>query len=924
MASLGPGSRLGSYEIAGALGAGGMGEVYRATDTRLDRTVAIKVLTSGAQVTPDLRERFEIEARAVAALNHPHICTLHDIGRERALAASPCPGTASETADPVDPGQPIDFLVMEFLDGETLAQRLERGALPIEDALRIAGEIAEGLDAAHRQGIVHRDLKPGNVMLTAAGVKLLDFGLAKLPEPGGPDAAVSAPTRAALTTDGTILGTLQYMSPEQLNGQPADVRSDIFSFGATVYEMVTGTRPFDGEGQASIIGSILKDEPPPIREHHRELPRTLDRLLRTCLAKDPDDRWQTVRDLKRELAWVAQPDETDDATVAAPAATGVAGLSRGRLGASLLATAAVTALAVWMLKPVPAPPAPAVHRFVIDVEQHQVLTGGVDVSPNGRRVVYGVAENGTTQLYLRSVDEFESIPIPGTEGAGGASFFFSPDSRHIGFELRDNGQWTLRRVPIAGGSPLTIGRGNGRLFGGLWLPDDTIVIGALRSGTGLMRVPAGGGEVEILTALDEEREDFAHIAPSRVPGRDEIFFTILPDVQDFATDEEVFDAARLAVYSPQSGAVSDLFDRAAFGTYIETGHWIYRSPGAAYAARTLDLNALAFGEPFPLLDFEFDFGSYLVDIVAGGTRAFIQQPLDSRLRTLAWVDRAGREEPLPLEPAVYRIARVSPDGRQITLDRGEPGARDVWVFDLTRETLSPLARTEDDEEHPVWTPDGRRIVFSSGPGNEANLHVRAADGSGPTERLSTSPNLQWPHSWSPDGRSLVISSRTVDPAEGVQPLDVRVMALDGDRAIAPLFVSEFTESNPVVSPDGNWIAYRSDESGRNEVYVQRFPELGGRVQISTNGGTAPLWSHDGTELYYRDGQALMAVAVQSGAQFTAGLPELLFEGQYLDDLARNYDLAPDGRFLMIKQAELQRIHVVINWIEELRASLAPD
>ena len=565
-----PGVRLGPYEVVGALGAGGMGEVYRATDTRLDRTVAIKVLPAHVAADPTLRERFEREARAVGGLSHPNICTLHDVGRQR-------PASGAEAPDESEPQ--VDFLVMECLDGETLARRLERRALPLDEALDIAGDIAEALDAAHRatrliapyrtQGIVHRDLKPGNVMLASTGVKLLDFGLARLREPEAQDDPSAAPTRAALTVEGSLLGTLQYMSPEQLDGKPVDARSDVFAFGAMLYEMLTGARPFDGDGQASVIGSILKDEPAPLREVRPRLPRRLDRLVRTCL------------------------------------------------------------------------------------------------------------------------------------------------------------------------------------------------------------------------------------------------------------------------------------------------------------------------------------------------------------------DRAGNEEPLPLEPALYRVARVSPDGRRIVLDRGRPNARDLWVFDVERDTLSPLFLDPGDDESPVWTPDGRRIVFTSGRDGEANLHLRAADGTGPVERLSASEDLQWPQSWSPDGRTLVFSRRVRTGPSGAQTLDMMMMRLDADRTVSPLLASEFTESNPAVSPDGGWIAYRSDESGRNEVYVQRFPEMGGRVQISTAGGTAPLWSSDSAELFYREGEAMMAVAVDgSGAAFSAGPPVRLFEGRFLDDLARNYDVAPDGRFLMIKQADtLRQIHVVVNWMEDLRPFL---
>jgi hypothetical protein len=417
--------------------------------------------------------------------------------------------------------------------------------------------------------------------------------------------------------------------------------------------------------------------------------------------------------------------------------------------------------------------------------------------------------------------------------------------------------------------------------------------------------------------LSDRPGDLAHGGPIAVPGREEIIFQIISGTM-------VDQRSQAAIHAPD-GTVRVLGEVSGSGLYVETGHWVYTAPGGDLMARPLDLDAGAFaGEPFQV---PFDDSDSLRPVVnqsiRGATNAFIRRPDGGVLRTLTWVDRAGNEEPLPLEPAEYRVARLSPDGRRIALDRGRPNERDLWVFDLERDTLSPLFLGPGDDESPVWTPDGRQIVFTSGPDDEANLHLRAADGTGPVERLSVSGDFQWPQSWSPDGRTLVFSRRVRTGPAAAQTLDTMMMRLDADRAVAPLLVTDFTESNPAVSPDGGWLAYRSDESGRNEVYVQRFPEMGGRVQISTAGGTSPLWSSDGTELYYRQGAAMMAVGVDgTGDAFSAGPPERLFEGRYLDDLTRNYDIGPDGRFLMIKQAgTLRRIHVVVNWMEELRPFL---
>jgi Tol biopolymer transport system component len=890
---LGPGTHLGPYEIVSPIGAGGMGEVYKAKDTRLDRLVAIKVLPSHVSSDVALRERFEREARTVAALNHPHICTLHDVGHQD--------GT--------------DFLVMEYLDGETLAQRLTKGALPLEQALTIAIQIADALDKAHRAGIIHRDLKPGNIMLAKSGAKLLDFGLAKVtPAPIAASGLSMGPTGASpVTMQGTILGTLQYMAPEQVEGREADVRSDIFAFGAIVYEMVTGKRAFEGKSAASVVAAILERQPPAMSSLQPLTPHSVDRIVATCLAKDPDDRWQTARDLLRELKWIAEAGtRTQDAAV--PRST-----PRGRvrfaaaMSFSIVVGAAVAGAAIWLAT---RPSPPRVTRLTIAPAGAASLavTGydrDVAISPDGTRVVY-VGGNGS-RLFVRALDQIEATPL---EGLGVPHHpFFSPDGAWIGFF---DGLSALKKVSVNGGPAVTICRIAAAPVGATWGADGTIIF-ALTAKPGLRRVSANGGEPEVITTPNVREGEAYDYWPEFLPdGRGVLFKVELRAGGPTGS-------GRIGVLDLRTGTRKILVRDGFYGRYVSTGYLIYGVSGTLRAV-PFDLNRLELaGTPIPLGEpvLMTPFGGVLdFDIAQNGTLVYTPAGTRAAARTLVWVDRQGQEEPIKAPVRAYTYPRLSPDGTRLALDVRDQD-NDIWIWDFARETLSRFTFDVAQDQYPVWTPDGRRLIFDSRrAGGTANLFWQAADGTGAAEQLAKSPIDQLPNTTSPDGTRVVF--RADEPRTG---LDLMLLTLNKERQIQPLVQTSFNELNAEISPDGRWLAYESNESGQYEIYVRPFPDAGGgRWQISNGGGTKPLWARKGQELFYvAPTGALMAVGIAPGATFSAGTPTKLFEGRYYvgdaANVGRTYDVSPDGRrFLMMKADTTTppQIIVVQHFDEELK------
>ena len=879
------GQHLGPYEVLSAIGAGGMGEVYRARDTRLGRIVAIKILPDHVADRAGLRERFDREARTVANLNHPHICTLHDVGQQD--------GT--------------DFLVMEYLEGETLAERLKKGPLSLEQVLQYAIEISDALDKAHRKGITHRDLKPGNIMLTKSGAKLLDFGLAKLKKDTAPANITlsKVPTEDAVTAQGTILGTLQYMAPEQLEGKEVDARTDIFAFGVVVYEMATGKKAFEGKSQASLIAKILETDPPSISSLQPMTPPALDRLVKKCLTKEPEGRWQAASDVCDELKWIAE----ESTPKGAPSAIALASsrISRRWVLVSAAACAfavAIAALVVWVLRPTSAPVARPVTRTVIALPPGDRLASLdqpiLALSPDGTHLAYAAIRGGTQQLYLRAMDSPEARPISGTEGA--VAPFFSPDGQWLGFF----GGGKLKKISVNGGAALTLSNAAAGLLAGSWGNGGSIIFQSI-VGAPLQRISEAGGTAQPLAPL--EKGDSADW-PEFLPGGQAVLFT-----------GGTITIPKITVQSIATGNRRDLISSGAFPRFAASGHLIYAQAGTLMAVPFDSQRLEIKGAAVPVIEgvarsTDTDAAQY--SISATGSLAYVSGGTEANQRRMVWVSRNGMEQPLLAHPHAYQYVRLSPDGRRVAVELDNQ----IWLYDFARDNLTPFTFEGSLNQTPTWTPDGKRIAFySNKEGGAANLFWQLADGSGGLERLTTSDYTHVPRSFSPDGQLLAFHENNPKTNK-----DIWVLRLS-DRKAEPFLRTPFIEGAPTFSPDGHWLAYVSNESGRPEVYVQPYPGPGGKWQISTESGTEPAWNRNGRELFYRSGDKMMALDVTIEPNFSVGKPHLLFERHYFTSdfplVGTAYDISPDGqRFLMVKGVEqataVTQINVVLNWFEELK------
>ena len=890
------GTKLGPYEIQSPLGAGGMGEVYRALDTRLDRTVAVKVLASHLSSSPELKQRMEREARAISSLNHPHICQLYDLGSQNGA----------------------DYLVMEFLEGETLAERLRKGALPMADVFKIGIAVAEALAVAHRHGIVHRDLKPGNIMLTQGGAKLMDFGLAKpLGTPAAASGSETAPPSftavatlsgpsplSPLTTAGSIIGTIQYMSPEQIEGKEADARSDIFAFGAVLYEMVAGKRPFAGKSQISLASSILESDPAPISTVKPQTPPAFEHVVTTCLQKNPEERYQTAHDIKLELQWIA--DEKSSPAAAPVTMTPAPARSRERIGwaAALVIAIVLTAAAVVFFYH----PAQSAHsiRAVIDPPEKTTfnLTGdsaGPPVlSPDGLSIAFATTgADGKTGLWVRPTNGLEAHALPGTEGA--IFPFWSPDSRSLGFFAESK----LKTIDLDIGSTqvvcdVPLGRG------GTWGPGGVILF-APAPAAPLMRVSASGGTPVAITKVDTSLHT-SHRWP---------YF--LPDGKHFLYIALHHDASKAANNTLYYASLDGRENRPLFHSQsnaVYAGGFLLFGRGDQLIAQAFNPSSGTLsGEPQNVAKGVMnDPSTWHVDASASNDGLLLFGSGASGDLQLVWMDRSGKQistiaDKLPdLQSAV-----LSPQGDRVALQLNA-GETDIWVLDLARGVRTRLTFGPIGNVSPIWSPDGKWIAYSSARNGHFALCRKPSDGSGAEEALLTVTDQPALDDWSRDGKYLLYSR----PITGLAGRQEWALPLEGERKPS-LLLERGASGN--LSPDGHWLAYTSRESGTIQVFVVPFGGGQGKWQVSANGGTRPQWSQDGKELFYMDlTYDLLAVPVKNaGGAPQFGAPQTLVKTWSAPQVF--YDVSPDGKKILLDRVEQQvsqSVTVVTNFAAGLK------
>jgi Tol biopolymer transport system component/predicted Ser/Thr protein kinase len=896
--TLSTGTRLGPYELLAPVGAGGMGEVYRAKDTRLDRTVAVKVLPAHLSSSTESRQRFEREAKTISQLSHPHICALYDVGNQDG----------------------VEFLVMEYLEGETLSDRLLKGPLAFDQVLRFGIEIADALDKAHRQGIVHRDLKPGNVMLTKSGVKLLDFGLAKamtsersLDATGREQKAAAQhpmvernltalPTVAGnLTQAGTILGTFQYMAPEQLEGKEADARTDIFAFGCVLYEMATGKKAFSGKSQASLISSIMGSQPPAVSAIALMTPPAFDRVVRTCLAKDPEDRWQTAHDVMLELKWVAE----GGSAAGLPAPFVAKRRNRERIAWVAAAAFAVLAAVAGLgnLRRSPAPRLP-VRASILAAPGtiFNPIDGPVALSRDGRRMAFAAVDlDGSGWLWVRSLDSGEAVKLADTRDPYDP--FWSPDGRFVGYGV----QAGLFKFEVPAGPAQKIAdMADGR--GCAWNRENVILF-EKTGASPIFRVSASGGAVEQVTTLDKSRGETAHWRPQ-----------FLPDGKHFLYFARAEPSQNSGIYVGTLGSKerTRVLDLEVPAAYAEPGYLLFIRENVLMA-QPFDLQAFRVsGEPAAV-------GRNVQYVATWGSSAFatsdngvlVYQGPSPVSRQLVWFDRSGRRvATLGPETEYSDDPRISPDGSRVAVKRVDPTTRsaDIWIYDVSRNVGSRFTFDAARESDPVWSADGTRLFFSSNKAGIGNLYVKPSSGAGSEELLLKSDHWKEPLDVSPDGRWLAFG--VGDPRT---KLDIWLLSLSGDRKATPLIATPFQEGEPRFSPDGRWLAYTTEETGKSEVVVQPFPPTGEKWQVSTNGGRSPRWTSGGNELvYFEPPEMRKIVSIRRSPSFQVSAPKDLFATPN----PQGSDVSRDGQrmLLNLRVAETapSPMTLVLDWTSGLR------
>jgi serine/threonine protein kinase/Tol biopolymer transport system component len=890
--ALAPGTRLGPYEILAPLGVGGMGEVYRARDTRLERTVAIKILPAQFSCDPVRKQRFEREAKTISSLNHPHICVLYDVGNQDG----------------------VEYLVMECIEGETLAKRLEKGPVTLDQVLKYGAQIADALDKAHQNGVIHRDLKPGNIMLTTTGAKLLDFGLARPTATPATLATMTAmaPAQSPMTQEGTIVGTFQYMSPEQVEGKELDGRSDIFSLGAVLYEMLTGRKAFEGKGQLSVVSAILEKELQAISLMKPLTPPVLEHAIQRCLAKNPEERWQRALDLGLELKWLAE----SGSGLRAPTPPQRLRAGWDRLAWALAASMAllVALLTFPYLKNKQSSEAHAV-RFTISPPQNGAyvfngVEGGAALSPDGRSVAFIARVDRVTLLWVRALDAFASRPLPGTEGV--VSAFWSPDSSNLGFFTQDK----LKRIATSGG-PAQILCEVHDSRGGSWGPNDVILFARVVGG--IYRVAASGGVAERVTTLNAGRLEVTHRWPFFLPDGKHFFFMASP-LGNVSPENSIY------VASLDGKSTKFLFHGSSPIVYA-MGHVLYIED-KVLMARPFDAKKLDFiGDAVPLaenIQFNPIISNGVFSASQNGMLLYQQGSLTGSV-SLVMFDREGRQLSSIGDPGAYTGPRLSPDGKRLLYVQIDPrgGKRDVWIHDLTSDQLRLVASNQ----RPLgtaWSPDGQRFAYSGVKGNAPAIYVKPANTVGAEQEIwGPTDSFVFSIDWTSDGKFLIFTELLSSTGKS------RIAKLPTSGNAGPTPVLEAPGVNfgyARVSPDGKWIAYRADESGTDEIYVSSFPNPVGKLQVSVAGGSMPCWRGDGKELYYLapDNKLMAAEMKEANGLLQVVATKTLFQTAAAPTRTGGspYDVTPDGkRFLVDTQTSDQTsalLNVVENWAEEFR------